>query len=44
VTALHSEAASDRLELNTLGGTDTVDSAGLAAGTIQLLVDGIPAP
>jgi Ca2+-binding RTX toxin-like protein len=44
VTALHSEAANDRLELNTLGGTDTVDSAGLAAGTIQLLVDGVPAP
>jgi Ca2+-binding RTX toxin-like protein len=44
VTALHSEAANDQLELNTLGGTDTVDSAGLVAGTIQLLVDGIPAP
>jgi hypothetical protein len=38
---LHSEVANDRLELNTLTGTDTVESAGLAAGAIQLLVDGI---
>jgi Ca2+-binding RTX toxin-like protein len=38
---LHSEVANDRLELNTLTGTDTVDSVGLAAGAIQLLVDGI---
>ena len=33
--------ANDRLELNTLTGSDTVESAGLAAGAIQLLVDGI---
>jgi hypothetical protein len=38
---LHSEVANDRLELNTLTGTDTVESVGLAAGAIQLLVDGI---
>ena len=44
VGILHSEAANDRLEVNTLAGTDTVDSAGLAAGAIQLLVDGVPVP
>jgi Ca2+-binding RTX toxin-like protein len=37
---LHSEAANDRLEINTLDGSDSVDSVGLAAGTIQLFVDG----
>jgi hypothetical protein len=37
---LHSEAATDRLEINTLAGTDSVDSGGLAAGAIQLFVDG----
>jgi hypothetical protein len=41
---LHSEAANDRLEINTLTGTDTVDTIGLAAGAIQLLVDGILVP
>jgi hypothetical protein len=41
---LHSEAANDRLEINTLAGSDSVDSAGLAAGAIQLLVDGILIP
>jgi Ca2+-binding RTX toxin-like protein len=41
---LHSEVATDRLELNTLTGTDTVETAGLAAGAIQLVVDGIPVP
>jgi hypothetical protein len=44
VAALHSEVANDRLEINTLAGRDTVDSSGLAAGAIQLLVDGIPVP
>src|SRR6266508_3679325 len=34
------EAAHDRLEVNTLAGTDTVASVGLAAGAIQLFVDG----
>ena len=40
----HPEAANDRLEINTLAGTDTVDSAGLAAGAIQLFVDGVLVP
>ncbi len=38
---LHPEAANDRLEINTLAGTDTVDSSGLAADAIQLFVDGV---
>jgi Ca2+-binding RTX toxin-like protein len=41
---LHSEVANDRLEINTLAGADTVDSSGLAAGAIQLFVDGAPVP
>jgi Ca2+-binding RTX toxin-like protein len=41
---LHSEAANDRLEINTLDGSDSVDSGGLAAGTIQLFVDGTLVP
>jgi Ca2+-binding RTX toxin-like protein len=41
---LHSEAANDRLELNTLTGADAVGSAGLAAGSIQLFVDGVLVP
>jgi len=41
---LHSEAANDRLEINTLAGTDSVDSGGLAAGVIQLVVDGALVP
>jgi hypothetical protein len=32
VKILHSEAANDRLEINTLAGRDSVDSSGLAAG------------
>ncbi|HMC68957.1 MAG TPA: hypothetical protein VKJ07_07380, partial [Mycobacteriales bacterium] len=44
VAILHPEAANDRLEINTLAGTDTVDSAGLAAGAIQLFVDGLLVP
>jgi hypothetical protein len=44
VGILHSEATNDRLEINTLAGTDTVDSIGLAAGVIQLFVDGTPVP
>jgi RTX calcium-binding nonapeptide repeat (4 copies) len=44
VAVRHSEVANDRLEINTLAGTDAVDSSGLAAGAIQLLVDGIPVP
>lgn len=38
---LHSELANDRLEVNTLAGVDTVGSAGLAAGAIQFLLDGV---
>jgi hypothetical protein len=41
---LHSEVANDRLEINTLAGTDTVDSVGLAAGAVQLFVDGMLVP
>jgi Ca2+-binding RTX toxin-like protein len=41
---LHPEAANDRLEINTLAGADSVDSAALAAGTIQLFVDGLLLP
>jgi RTX calcium-binding nonapeptide repeat (4 copies) len=44
VGILHSEATNDRLEINTLAGTDIVDSGGLAAGAIQLLVDGVLVP
>jgi Ca2+-binding RTX toxin-like protein len=44
IVILHPEAANDRLEINTLAGRDAVDSSGLAAGAIQLLVDGIPVP
>ena len=44
VEILHSEAANDRLELNTLDGRDAVDSSGLAAGAIQLFVDGVLRP
>jgi Ca2+-binding RTX toxin-like protein len=41
VAIFHPEAANDRLEINTLAGTDTVGTVGLAAGAIPLLVDGI---
>src|SRR5262245_23727878 len=44
VRILHAEATSDRLEINTLEGTDTVDSAGLAPGALQLFVDGALVP
>jgi Ca2+-binding RTX toxin-like protein len=40
VNIFHSEA-SDRLDVNTLAGTDTVNFDGLAAGAIRLFVDGI---
>ena len=40
VKILHSEVANDRLDVNTLAGRDAVDSGGLAAGAIQLFVDG----
>jgi hypothetical protein len=41
VAISHPEFANDRLDINTLAGTDTVDSSGLAAGAIQLFVDGV---
>ena len=44
VEILHPEGANDRLDINTLDGHDTVDSSGLAAGTIQLFVDGVLVP
>jgi RTX calcium-binding nonapeptide repeat (4 copies) len=44
VNVLHPEVANDRLEINTLAGTDTVDAGGLAAGAIQLFVNGIRRP
>ena len=40
---LHSEVANDRLDVNTLTGTDTVGSAGLGAGAIQFFVDSVRA-
>jgi predicted lipoprotein with Yx(FWY)xxD motif len=42
VAILQPEFANDRLEINTLDGRDAVDPTGLAPGTIQLLVDGLP--
>jgi Ca2+-binding RTX toxin-like protein len=41
VAILHSEIAKDRLEINTLAGSDSVDSRGLAAGVIQLFEGGV---
>jgi len=43
VDLLHAEAA-DQLDLETLGGNDTVASGGLTAGTLQLFVDGALVP
>ncbi len=37
---LHSEVTNDRLDVNTLPGTDTVGSAGLGAGAIQFFLNG----
>ncbi len=44
VGIFHPEVANDRLEINTLAGTDTVTNAGLVAGTIQLFVNGVLVP
>jgi hypothetical protein len=41
---LHADATLDRLDVNTLAGIDTVATAGLAAGSIQLFVDGVIVP
>jgi Ca2+-binding RTX toxin-like protein len=43
IEILHSEVANDRLDVNTLAGTDTVRSAGLGAGAIQFFLDGVRA-
>jgi Ca2+-binding RTX toxin-like protein len=40
VTVAGSEAANDRLTINTLAGDDVMDAAGLAAGIIGLTADG----
>jgi Ca2+-binding RTX toxin-like protein len=44
VAIFHPEVRNDRLEISTLAGNDTVDSGGLAAGAIQLFVDGVLVP
>jgi RTX calcium-binding nonapeptide repeat (4 copies) len=44
VNVLHPELANDRLEINTLGGGNKVDAGGLAAGAIQLFVNGVAHP
>jgi Ca2+-binding RTX toxin-like protein len=44
VRIFHSEAANDRLEINTLAGTDTVKSANLDGGLTKLFVDGALVP
>jgi hypothetical protein len=41
VKILHPEAANDRLAIDTLAGTDSVTTAGLAVGAIQLFADGV---
>jgi len=38
---LHSEVANDCLEINTLAGSDTLNTIGLAAGAIRLFLDGL---
>jgi Ca2+-binding RTX toxin-like protein len=43
INLLHAEAA-DQLDFETFGVNDTVSHGGLAAGTIQLLVDGVLVP
>ena len=42
VTIVDAEPA-DQLRLETLGGTDTVDTAALVPGVISVFVDGAPA-
>ena len=44
VAIFHSEAANDRLDVDTQAGNDIVSSAGLAAGAIKLFVDGTLVP
>ncbi len=40
VQILHADPAADRLTLNGLGGSDVMDASGLAAGVIQLVMNG----
>jgi len=44
INVLHPELANDRLEINTLGDGNKVGAGGLAAGAIQLLVNGVSLP
>jgi len=44
VRILHSDAATDRLDIDTGAGTDSVDTVGLVSGTLQLFVDGTLIP
>jgi hypothetical protein len=44
IELLHPEVANDRLEITNLAGTDTLNTLGLAAGAIQLFVDGVLVP
>jgi Ca2+-binding RTX toxin-like protein len=44
VTRLFNSEPGDRLDVNTLNGSDSVDSGGLTAGTAQLFVDGVFVP
>jgi Ca2+-binding RTX toxin-like protein len=44
VGVVHAEAANDRLEINTLAGTDTVNSGSLSAGVIQFFKNGVLVP
>jgi RTX calcium-binding nonapeptide repeat (4 copies) len=43
-TILHDDAALDRLDVDTQAGADTVSTAGLVAGSIQLFVNGVLKP
>ena len=44
VQLLQPEGGNDRLDVNTLAGTDAVDTRGLDPGAVQLFVDGSPLP
>jgi hypothetical protein len=44
ISVLHTDGANDRLDVNTLDGFNTLTTAGLAAGSIQLFFDGVLIP
>ena len=44
VSVRHAEPANDSLDIETNGGADSINRAGLAAGVIQLFVNGILVP